>query len=91
MGHLPLEALNRRLAEAASKVKIGARYGHYKHPDQPYLVTGLVILEATDEVAVAYGVEEGGQQITFVRPLESWLETVTWQGQTVPRFRLIEE
>jgi hypothetical protein len=86
MGHLPLKQLNDMLTAAAGKVTIGGRYAHYKHPEAPYIVTDLVILEATDEVAVVYCVEEDGCKITFVRPLKSWLESVEWHGRTVPRF-----
>lgn len=90
MAHRPLSDLNQDLQYAGSKVKVGGLYAHYKHPDEPYLVTGLVILEATDEVAVMYEVEESGQQVAFIRPLKSWLETVEVDGQTIPRFTAVE-
>lgn len=85
--HKSLTALSEEIQAAAAQVKIGALYGHYKNPRTPYKVTGFVIWEATDEVAVLYEVqEEGMPHITFARPLSVWLETVEWQGQTVPRF-----
>lgn len=90
MPHRPLTELNKALQAAAEKVKVGTYYAHYKHPELPYLVIGLAILEANDEVAVVYQVTENGEQVTFVRPLKSWLATVTWHGQIVQRFRVVE-
>lgn len=89
MGHRPLTELGKDMQAAARQVQVGAKYAHYKHPDQPYTVTGLAILEETDGVAVLYSVEENGEQVTFIRPLDDWLSTVEWNGQTVPRFSLV--
>jgi len=91
MAHRPLAELNADLRTAAAKVKVGGRYAHYKHPELPYLVTGLVILEANDEMAVVYQVEEAGEQVTFVRPLKSWLGTVRWHGRRLHRFTLVDQ
>ncbi len=91
MGHLLLQQLNDMLTAAANKVKIGGWYAHYKHSELPYQVTGLVILEATDEVAVVYSVTEDGAEVTFVRSLTDWLETVEWQGKQMPRFTLVKK
>lgn len=89
MAHRPLAELTKDVAAAALRVQVGGKYAHYKHPEQPYTVTGLAILEATDGVAVLYRVEEKGEQVTFIRPLDDWLSTVEWNGRTVPRFSLI--
>lgn len=90
--HKPLSTLFEEMQAATAQVEVGALYGHYKHPEVPYKVTGFVILEATDEVAVLYEVqEEGAPRVTFARALSSWLEAVEWQGQTVPRFVRIEK
>ncbi|MDB5178665.1 MAG: hypothetical protein JWN01_608 [Patescibacteria group bacterium] len=83
MGHLADSELQSRLAQAASQVSIGAEYVHYK--GNIYLVTGLAILEATDEVGIIYDARYG-EGLTFVRALESWLETVEYKGENVPRF-----
>jgi len=89
--HKPLTTLSDELQAAAQRVEVGALYGHYKNPQTPYKVTGFVILEASDEVAVLYEVqEEGAPRVTFARALSSWLEAVEWQGQTVPRFSRIQ-
>lgn len=87
MAHRPLSELHLDLQAAAKQVIVGGRYAHYKHPELPYTVTDLVIVEATDEVAVVYMVEENGAKVSFVRPLGSWLEKVEWQGEIVPRFK----
>ena len=85
--HKPLATLSDEMQAAAQHVEIGALYGHYKNPQTPYKVTGFVILEATDEVAVLYEVqEEDAPRVTFARPLRIWLETVEWEGKTIPRF-----
>ncbi|HEU4967006.1 MAG TPA: DUF1653 domain-containing protein [Candidatus Saccharimonadales bacterium] len=90
--HKPLSTLFEEMQAAASQVEIGALYGHYKNPQAPYKVTGFVILEATDEVAVLYEVQEAGApRVTFARALSSWLEAIEWQGQTVPRFSKIQK
>ena len=87
VNHQPLATLSEAIKVAATQVEIGGLYSHYKNPQKPYTVTGFVILESTDEVAVLYEVqEEGAPRITFARPLSGWLETVEWQGMVVPRF-----
>jgi hypothetical protein len=84
MSHqLSQEDLLQMLAEAAQKVCIGAVYEHYKK--QLYKVIGLAILEATDEVGVIYEAQYGNN-LTFVRALNEWLEEVEWEGKRVTRF-----
>lgn len=90
MTHRPLEELRQDLLAASGKVQVGKRYTHYKHPEVFYTVTGLAVLEATDEVVVIYSALESGQQISFVRPLTSWLEIVHIDGKVAPRFLLAE-
>lgn len=90
MPHKSQSALAKELQDAASKVTVGVCYTHYKQPENTYKVTGLAILEATDEPCVIYQAEYGNN-ITFVRPLKSWLENVEWQGKKVKRFTKVEE
>ncbi|HSX05040.1 MAG TPA: DUF1653 domain-containing protein [Candidatus Saccharimonadales bacterium] len=83
---LPYDQLLDTLTAARQKVAPATRWRHYKGPE--YVVDNIVFLEATDEVAVVYTpVLEPG--VAFVRSLVSWLETVDWNGQTVPRFRQV--
>jgi len=83
MAHRTYDQLTEALKQATACVTVGADYLHYKHPDEPYTVTGLAIMEETDEVAVLYRSEHG---VTFVRPLSSWCADVTWEGKRVARF-----
>jgi hypothetical protein len=86
--HRPEAELAQRLRAAGTYVQIGAYYVHYKHPELPYKVMGVVIWEATDEVAVLYQAQHG-ERISFARTLSSWLESVEWKDQIVPRFTQI--
>ena len=88
MAHKALKDLEQDLIDAANLVRIGGHYAHYKHPDQPYEVAGLAILESTDKVAVRYAALEN-PAVEFLRPLSSWLETVEWDGKVVARFMLL--
>jgi len=84
--HKSLEVLKQEIEQAHQLVKVGALYAHYKHLDQAYKVTGLSILEATDEVAVLYSpINE--PSIVFARPLQSWLEKVHVNEKVTPRFQ----
>ncbi len=85
MEHLPPSELKKALTEAEAVVHIGARYTHFKNPHVEYVVTGLGILEATEEVAVIYQ-SQSTDTITFIRPFESWIQYVEHEGQKVPRF-----
>ena len=52
---------------------------HYKDPTKKYEVTDLAIIEATEEVAIVYRALYG-DELTFIRPLASWLYTVETGG-----------
>ncbi len=86
MDHLDQDALAAAQNTAAQQVEVGARYAHYKHPnDQFYTVTGVGLLEANNEPAVIYKAEYGAN-ITYIRPLAVWSEMVDVGGRQVPRF-----
>lgn len=90
MPHKSQPALTQELKDATNKVHVGALYVHYKQPENTYRVTNLAIIEATDEVCVVYQAKYG-DQITFVRPLKSWLESVEQNGKKVKRFTKVED
>jgi hypothetical protein len=69
--------------EAKNKVKPGDKYYHYKTPDHHYTVLEIGLIEETLVPAVIYKNEEG---IIWVRPLDSFLETVDIEGKTINRF-----
>lgn len=89
MDHKPIFELKILLEDAAQQVVVGAKYYHYKNSDKFYTVSGLSILEETDEVVVKY-VMEDHPEIEFVRPLSVWLEKVVWNSQAVPRFTRVD-
>lgn len=90
MGRTHIEQLElvKQIEEGKSKITIDAEYWHHKSRDKVYKVTGLGFLEANDEICVIYKAQYG-ENLTFVRPLSIWLESVEWQGKTVPCFNKI--
>ena len=86
--HKPREQILRELKEAGEKIEKGAQYAHYKHPEQPYTIYDFCVLEATDEICALYGPTDE-PRIRFVRPVSVFLETVEWEGETLPRFRRV--
>ncbi len=75
--------LTAKLAQAAQQVTVGARYRHYKN--QTYTVIGLALREANSEPCVIYRADYD-QNLTWIRPVANWIESVTVDGATVPRF-----
>lgn len=67
------------------KIKVGRFYYHYKNPRKLYIVDKIAINEVDEKVMVVY-TSCDHEQITWVRSLESWLETVNG----VQRFSLFE-
>jgi hypothetical protein len=88
MQHLSEDELRSLLNEAGAKVSVGSRYLHYK--GNSYLVTGVCIIEATDGVGVLYRADNPGlEEISFLRPLEEFIETVEFDGKMTERFKKI--
>lgn len=81
--------LRKELQQASEVVKIGSHYAHYKHPEVPYIVKGLLIIEENNEIAVRY-CSTANADVEFVRPLSVWMESVQWNGQEVERFKLLD-
>lgn len=88
--HKSYEQLRKELAEAATRILVGQLYAHYKHLDKPYKILGFVVWEATDQIAVLYQPIDK-PDVTFARPVNVWLETVEWEGRTLPRFAKVEQ
>ena len=80
------EKLTARLASAADKVVVGAKYRHYK--DQIYTVLALALREEDNEPCVVYRAEYG-DRISFTRPVANWIEQVEIDGKKVNRFTLL--
>lgn len=74
------------LAEATGIVTHGSTWRHYK--GGVYTALHLAFDEETLNVVVIYS-SINAPDILFARELSVWLETVTWQGATLPRFEHI--
>ncbi|HYH74790.1 MAG TPA: DUF1653 domain-containing protein [Candidatus Saccharimonadales bacterium] len=85
--YLSQDQLADRLATAQQQVMAGARYMHYKQ--HIYKVLAVALLEADNEPCVVYQAEYG-EAVTWVRPVSSWMQTVTVDGKTVPRFTKLD-
>ncbi len=69
---------------------IGGIYGHYKHLEHEYQVTGLSLNSDTDEWHVEYvPLYNGAAAIKFNRVLERWLEKVIIDGHEIERYPFI--
>jgi len=69
-------------------------YVHYKSDDMRYQVFGIGRHSETDEYFVVYKPlykTEDEQPDFWVRPYEMFIENVTIDGKTMPRFRKIDE
>ncbi len=67
---------------------LGARYFHYKNPNQFYIIVSHGIIEATEEPAIVYQAEYD-KKVVWIRPASVFLEEIEWEGKKVPRFTRI--
>lgn len=90
MSHITHDELNKKIEEAGKLVVIRGIYKHYKYPERNYLVEKIAIQEATEKLCVVYHDVSVPNSPSFVRDLDSWLETVEWEGQKVHRFAIVD-
>ncbi len=76
------------LEKLKTQIPLGARYFHYKNPNQFYTIISHGIIEATEEPGIIYRAEYD-TQIIWIRPASVFLEEVEWEGKKVPRFTRI--
>ncbi len=88
MAKTPQTVLAKKLQVATKKIVVGGTYVNHKDFTKKYKVLGLVILEGSDEIAVAYQAQYG-KKLQFVRQLSSWLEPTEKEGKKVERFRRV--
>lgn len=88
--HTSHETLNKLIFIASKTVRVGAIYRHYKYPKRKYKILMLAIQEDSQKVCVIYQDIARSDAPPFVRNLESWEETVEWEGVITPRFTSIE-
>jgi hypothetical protein len=87
--HSPEEQLSRALKDASRLIVAGQLYRHYKSPEMVYKVIHLAIMEADEQVAVVYEAQYG-DHLTFVRPIDSWLDDIEVNGLRIKRFQRLE-
>jgi hypothetical protein len=78
--------LSTKLAQAAQQVTVGVRYMHYKQLS--YKVVALALREEDNEPCVIYQAEDG-DNVTWIRPVSSWVEEVEVDDKKVKRFTKI--
>ncbi|HET9098506.1 MAG TPA: DUF1653 domain-containing protein [Candidatus Saccharimonadales bacterium] len=86
--HLTQKQLSQLLIEAKQKITIGGAYRHYKSSQMTYIVKDIAINEADNGPCVIYQALYGNQ-ITFIRPVKEWLETLQTGDKTVQRYAAI--
>ena len=75
--------LSARLTKATEQVTVGGRYMHYKQLN--YKVVAVALREEDNEPCVIYQAEYG-DNVTWIRPVSSWIEEVEVGGKKVKRF-----
>lgn len=84
MAHIDRKALMASIEAAAEAVVIGGRYQHYKTKGI-YIVDSVVVLEATDQVAVAY-YDEALPGLTWIREYSDFVAKI---DESTVRFSLL--
>ena len=75
------------LSVEAKSIKVGSHYDHYK--GLPYIILAIARHSETLEELVVYQAQYGENHV-WARPVAMFLENVTVDGRTVPRFKLIK-
>lgn len=88
MAHKTPEEIHKIVSTALEKVEVGAKYFHYKNPDNHYIVEGIEIREENEEPSVRYRAlyMEG---VTWNRLLSEWLKPAEVDGVQVARFQKV--
>lgn len=82
------DEITAEITEAAKVITIGATYRHYKGMGD-YKPVLFAIREEDNELCVVYQ-RVDRPELHFTRPVAEWIETVEWEGQSTPRFRLLQ-
>lgn len=83
MDKIPYDQLTDMLAAARMKVTPGSKWQHYKGGE--YVAQDAVLTEANNQVCILYH-SVNFPNVSFVRPVTSWFENVTWNDRATPRF-----
>lgn len=87
MGHQSTEQLERMVIAAKQKIAVGQIYSHYKDATKRYRIIAIALDEASESVSVVYEALYA-PYLAWIRPLNNFLESVTWQDKPVLRFQL---
>lgn len=81
----------KQIDEAKTKVKVGAKYYHYKSKENLYTVVDIAMIEETLEPAVIYRPEyvEDNLKFNWIRPISDFLADVEVDGKVQKRFTLV--
>ena len=86
--HLDYKELELLLAEAGETVPAGSVWRHFKGGD--FRVVCIVFDSETLQLEVVHeSIDHPG--VTFTRSMTNWLESVNFEGYTLPRFEHIED
>lgn len=85
--HLSYRKLEELLAEAQETVPVGSTWRHFKGGD--YRVVRVVFDSESLQLEVVHE-SIRHPNVTFARTLTNWLETVNFDGYTLPRFEHME-
>ena len=83
--HISDIELKKRLDDAHKRIDVGAKYYHYKNPDQYYHIVTIALIEDTETPAVVYRAEYG-EKFTWIRPIDNFLAEIEHDGKMISRF-----
>lgn len=86
--HLSNKELEQLLIEANERVPAGSKWRHFKGGD--YRVLSVVFDSEDLQFEIVHeSLDYPG--VVFTRSMSNWLESVEFQGYTLPRFEMIED
>lgn len=84
--HKTQEELLKELEKLNSKVKVGDKFSHYKHPESFYKIVAVGLIESSETPCLVYQAEYGDKLI-WVRTEDEFFAKVTLDnGGVVDRF-----
>ena len=86
MPHKSQADLLKELENIKTKIKVGDKFSHFKHPDQFYTIVAVGFIESTEEPCITYQAEYG-DKITWTRTESEFFSKAKLEhGQEVDRF-----
>lgn len=75
------------IENAATKVKIGSTYYHYKNPNLHYKVLHIG-LKSTEQPCVIYQ-SQTNPELIWIKSCKKWCDQIIYENKIVPRFTLV--